>query len=436
MESAKDIWERALGELQIQVSKANYTTWLRDSQGISCQDNLFSVGVPNTFIAEWLSKRFSPLARKTLIEIIGRNVDIQFVVHQGEGVIPSPIASIQNDGGTSTKTRTNTFNPKYTFDNFIVGNCNRLACTAALETVRNPGKDYNPLFIYSDAGQGKTHLLHAIGHEAVHNGLRVAYTSGEQFTSEFVSAVRQKQVEHFRSKFRDIHMFLFDDIQFINDKKQTLQSFLNTFNELHNNGCQIVITAECSPKDMTLLSNRMKSRFEGGLVASLQAPDFETCLLILKAKVGAKMTTELDQALRLIAERIYESVRQVEGTLAYLIAQVKLAGTTLTPQTVHRLLTSPSNKPGKSTLQLVANYFNLSVEDLIGKKRDRTAALARQVAMYLLREHSSYSFVEIGKTLGNRSHATALHGYKKIASELAINPTLCEQVLEIRGKIK
>ena len=435
VESAKEIWERALGELQIQVSKANYSTWLKNSQGISYKDDVFLVGVPSIFIAEWLAKHLYPLARKTLVDILDKDADVQFIVHQDQlHVSPLTYAS-QNDGGTSSKIRLDKFNPRYTFNNFIVGDCNRLAYAAAIEAAETPGECYNPLFIYSDAGQGKTHLLHAIGRSAINNGFKAAYTNGEQFTSEFVLAIRQKEIEHFRSKFRNIHIFLFDDVQFINDKKQTLQCFLDTFNELHANSCQIVIAADRSPKDMAPLSDKIRSRFEWGLVAPVQPPDFETRLSILKAKVETKITPELDQALHLIAERVHENVRQLEGTLAYLSAQAELAGVNLTPQIVDKLLPSKSGSYEKLILEIVANYFNLSVEELLGKKRDRAVVLARHIAMYLMRKERDYSFTEIGKILGNRNHATALHGYEKIASEMNINHKLYNQIMEIKGKL-
>jgi chromosomal replication initiator protein len=434
LESAREIWERALGELQIQISKANYSTWLKSSQGISYKDDVFLVGVPNTFIAEWLSKHLYPLARKTLTDIIGKNVNVQFIVQQVQPQVSPLTYATQNDGGTSSKIKIDKFNPRYTFNNFIVGDCNRLAYAAAVGAAESTGKHYNPLFLYSDAGQGKTHLLHAIGHAAINNGLKAAYTSSEQFTSEFVQAIRQKEIEHFRDKFRNIHIFLFDDFQFISDKKQTLQCFLATFNELHNNNCQIVIVADRAPKDMTSLSKRMTSRFEWGLVVPIQPPDFETRLAILRAKAGTKITPELDQALYLIAKRVHENVRQLEGTLAYLSAQAELAGVNLTPQIVDKLLTCKSWQQGNLIVETAANYFNLPTEELIGKKRNRTAALARQITMYLMRGED-YSFTEIGKILGNRNHTTVLHGYKKIASEMNINHKLYNQVMEIKEKV-
>jgi chromosomal replication initiator protein len=434
LEPAKEIWESALGKLQIQVSKANYTTWLSNSQGLSCQDNNFVVSVPNVFVAEWLSKRLYPLVRKTLVDIMGKDVDVQFMVHNREQLSASPLAK-QTDGGTSSKATQYRFNPRYTFDNFVVSDCSRLAYAAAVEVAENPGISYNPLFIHSSTGQGKTHLLHAIGQLTTNNGLQAAYITAEQFANEFVLAVREKQVDKFRSKFRSIHIFLFDDVHFLIDKKQTLQCFFHTFNELYNNNRQIVITADCAPEDMQPLSSKLKSRLEGGLVVDIQPPDFETRLNILRAK-AEKMGSELEGVLHIVAEKVRENVRQLEGALVYLTAQAKLSGTKITPETINKLLTGTTRKRDiKLLLPVVADYFNLSAEDLISKRKDRKTTLARHVAIYLMREGYNCSLTEIGKELGGRNHATILHGYEKIARELSIKPNLANQIAEIKEKI-
>jgi chromosomal replication initiator protein len=434
LEPAKEIWERALGKLQIQVSKANYTTWLSNSQGLSCQDNIFVVSVPNVFVAEWLSKRLYPLVRKTLVDIMGEDVDVKFLVQNSEQLAASPLAR-QTDGGTSTKAKQYRFNPRYTFDNFVVSDCSRLAYAAAVEVAENPGSSYNPLFIHSSTGQGKTHLLHAIGQLTTNNGLQAAYITAEQFANEFVLAVREKQVDKFRSKFRSIHIFLFDDVHFLINKKQTLQCFFQTFNELYSSNRQIVITADCAPKDMQPLSSKLKSRLEGGLVVDIQPPDFETRLNILRAK-AEKMGSELEGVLHIVAEKVRENVRQLEGALVYLTAQAKLSGTKTTPETINKLLTGTTRKQDiKLLLTVVADYFNLSAEDLISKRKDRKTALARHVSIYLMREGYNCSLTEIGKELGGRNHATILHGYEKIASELSIKPNLANQIAEIKEKI-
>jgi chromosomal replication initiator protein len=435
LEPAKEIWQSALGKLQIQVSKANYTTWLSNSQGLSCQDDTFIVSVPNIFVAEWLSKRLYPLVRKTLVDIMGKDIDVKFVVHNREPLSASPLAK-QTDGGTSSKATQYRFNPRYTFDSFVVSDANRLAYAAAVEIAENPGSSYNPLFIHSSTGQGKTHLLHAIGHLTTNNGLQAAYITAEQFANEFVLAVRENQVDKFRSKFRSIHIFLFDDVHFLIDKKQTLQCFFHTFNELYSNNHQIVITADCTPKDMQPLSSKLKSRLEGGLVVDIQPPDFETRLNILRAKAETTMTSELEGVLHIVAEKVCGNVRQLEGALVYLTAQAKLSGTKITPETVNKLLTITTRKQDiKLLFQAVADHFNLAVEELTNKKRDRKTTLARHVAIYLMREGYNCSLAEIGKELGGRNHATILHGYEKIASELSINPNLANQIAAIKEKI-
>jgi chromosomal replication initiator protein len=435
LEPPKEIWQSALGKLQIQVSKANYTTWLSNSEGISCHDSTLVVSVPNIFVAEWLSKRLYPLIRKTLVDIMGRDVDVQFVVQNSEQLTASPSAK-QTDGGTSTKAKQYRFNPRYTFDNFVVSDSNRLPYAAALEVAENPGISYNPLFIHSSTGQGKTHLLHAIGNLTANNGAQAAYITAEQFANEFVLSVRENQVDKFRSKFRNIHIFLFDDVHFLFDKKQTLQCFFHIFNELYGNNHQIVITADCAPRDLHPLSSKLKSRLEGGLVVDIQPPDFETRLNILRAKADTTTTSDLEGVLQVIAKKVCDNVRQLEGALVYLTAQAQLSGTRVTPETINKLLTSTYRKQDiKLLLRTVADRYDLSTEELISKRRDRKTALARGVAIYLMREGYNCSLTEIGKELGGRNHATILHGYEKLASALSTNPNLANQISEIKLKI-
>jgi chromosomal replication initiator protein len=435
LESAKEIWNKALDKLQLQVSRANYDTWLSNSQGVSCQDDTFVVSVPSIFAAEWLSKRLHPLVRKTLVDITGQDVDVQFMVYNHDQLSVSPVAN-QTDGGTSSKAQHYRFNPRYTFDNFVVSDSNRLAYAAALEVAENPGSSYNPLFIHSGTGQGKTHLLHAIGHVTTNNGLQATYITAEQFANEFVLAVRENQVDKFRGKFRGIHVFLFDDMHFLIDKKKTLQCFFHTFNELYSNNRQIVITADSAPKDMQPLSSKIKSRLEGGLVVDIQPPDFQTRLSILRAKAQTLMPSQLDDVLPIVAEKVCGNVRQLEGALVYLVAQAKLSGTKITPETVNKLLTDTATRQDiKLVLRTVADHFNLAVEELIAKKRDKRTSLARHIAIYLMRDGCNCSLTEIGKQLGGRNHATILHSYDKISSQLATNSDLARQIREIKQEL-
>jgi len=431
--SAKEAWARALGQLQLQVNRINYDTWLRDSQGINCENDVFVVSVPNTFIAEYLTKRFHSLIKKTIAIILGKDLEVQFVVQQPTVSREKPL---QRDGGVSTKMKTYRFNPKYTFARFVVGDCNRLACAAATEVSQKPSLVYNPLIIHGDTGRGKTHLLHAIGHMAIESGLNVVYSSADQFITEFVLAVKQNDVDHFRSKFAPVNMFLFDDFQLLDNKKQTQQLFFHTFNELYHNNCQIVIAADCAPKEMSLVGNRLRSRLQCGLVTQIQPLDFGTRLAILQAKSTEKRLPIIEEILQFIAQKIQDNVYQLEGALTYLDAYTKLTGLSLTPQIVTKLLTTnKNNDDSKLIVQTVAEYFDCSLEQLLGRKRDRETSLARQIAMYLLREKGNYSFTEISNILGNRNHATILHGYKKIANDLGVNSKLKRQISQIKQQI-
>ena len=436
MYSARDIWERALGELQLQVNQANFNTWLSDSQGISYQDNIFVVGVPNIFVAEWLSKRLHSLIRKTLTNILGKDIELQIVVcSKDQNQVASHATTRQVDGGTSSKARQKLFNPKYTLDNFIVGDCNRLAFAAAQEVVENPGRIYNPLLIYSNTGQGKTHLLHAIGQAAKSNGFKIAYTTAEQFTSQFILAAKQREIEKFHDKFSDVDILLFDDIQFMYDKKQSLQCFFQLFNELHSNNRQIVITSDCHPKDMPTLSNKLRSRLQWGLVVPIEQADLKTRLDILRGKAATLGMPIPEEVLQTIAEKMHDNVRQLEGALAYFIAQARLSGTNISAELINKFLTGRKNQQEEIIINTTAHYFDLSVEEIIGKSRDRKVVLARQIAMYLMRQDNNNSFAEIGKILGNRNHATALHGYEKIAGEININTNLFQQISQIKENI-
>jgi len=433
--TAQEVWDRALGELQIEVSKPNYTTWLKNSRGISCQDDVFVVGVPNTFVAEWLARRFYSLIEKTLANIIGGDVEVQFAVYpQYQLPATSPR---QADGGTSSKVRSTQFNPQYTFDNFVVGDCNRLAYAAAIEASEKQCCSFNPLFIYGDTATGKTHLLHAIGHTATDNGTRVAYTKAEQFTNDFVLAVKEKRVEDFREKFTKVRMLLFDDIQFITDKRRTQEYFSHIFDELYNSHCQIVITANSTPEAMPSISHELRSRLEWGLIIPIQPPDSETCLAILHAKNKHMVTPIPEEALQTLAQRIQGNIRQLEGNLTCLSAMTRLSGTAPTPQAITQFLEHATDKEDKRQIvRTVAAYFELPPEALTSKKRDKRTSLARQIAIYLMRKEGGYSLAEIGKELGNRNHSTILQAYNKILSEIDVSPQLSGQLADIKDKLR
>jgi len=446
--SAKDIWEAAKGALQIQVNKANYETWLKDTIGISNQGNQFVIGTPNAFASEWLEKRLRSLIRKTLIRITGEDVDVHFQVWPSPGLIvdhQKDLAQTTEDLKPLSRGKYSPFKPnqKYTFDNFVVGRCNRLAYAASLGVAEDPGHKYNPLFIYGGPGLGKTHLALAIGNVAFENGRKVLFTSAEQFTNEFVHGIKEKKTEEFRNKFRNVDVLLLDDIHFIAGKPQTQEGLFHTFNELHNAGRQVVITCDRPPMSLTSLENRLSSRFEMGLIASIQFPDLDTRLAILKAKAD-QLRIRIDKAIfELIARRCQRNIRQLEGSLNRLNAYAKLSGKPPTLELAEKSLqdiTEQGVEPRKLSPDLifatVAAHFNLSADSLISKKRDQKTALARQISAYLLRENTNCSLQAIGKMLGGRDHSTVLHAHQKIDSQIKTDPGLQGEVDNIVHKMQ
>ncbi len=439
--SAQEVWEAALGELQIQVSKSNYRTWLEKTIGLSYQNNQFVVGTTNTFIAEYLDKNQRSLIEKTLIGLIHQDTKVFFQVNGKHQHSPDNYGS-QEEIPPATQARFPRFNSKYTFDSFIVGSGNRLAYAATLDVAENPGHGYNPLFIYGGLGLGKTHLLHAIGHVALADHIQVLYVSAEQFTNEFINAIQQRKTEEFRNKYRSVDMLLIDDIHFISGKEQTEESFFHTFNELHNTNRQIVITGDCSPKSIPRLAEQLRSRFEWGLIADIQPPDFETRLAILQAKAEQMQATAAPDVLEFIAHRTQQNIRELEGSLNRVTAYAKLIRAIPTPELAAEVLKDIAGRNSKiaSTtpalvIEAVANSFQLTPLDLKSRKRDRETALARQVAMYLIREETSYSLARIGKELGDREHATVLHACEKIAGDIDASSYLRRKIADIQQNI-
>jgi len=439
--SAQEIWEAALGELQVQVSKPNYRTWLEKTIGLSYQDNQFVIGVPNTFVAEYLSKNQRCLIEKTLIDLTHRDIDVVFQVN-GKEPNQSTRYSTQEDIPTARRKSPPRFNHKYTFASFVVGSCNRLAYAAALEVAENPGRSYNPLFIYGGVGLGKTHLLQAIGHVALASSLQVLYVSAEQFTNEFVTALQERKTEEFNHRYRSVDMLLIDDIYFITGKKQTQEVFFHTFNELHNGNHQIVFTSNRSPKSMPQLEDRLRSRFEWGLIVDIQPPAFETRLAILQAKAEQGGVRVSSDVLEFIAHQIRQNMRELEGSLNRIIALAKLPGALLTPKFAAQALKDIASKQptGSSitpdlVIDTVANSFQLAPVDLKSRKRDQETALARQVAIYLIRQETDCSLARIGQELGGRNHSTIIHAYEKIASGINTSHYLQQKIPEIQQSL-
>ncbi|MBI4302373.1 MAG: chromosomal replication initiator protein DnaA [Chloroflexi bacterium] len=427
----KDIWQATLGQLQLMVTRPNYDTWLKDTVPLGYENNVFVVGAATTFATEYLEKRLKSLIKKSLTSVMGQPTEVRIILSSGDG-------RLREDKGKSPYPSPR-LNPKYTFDAFIVGSCNRLVYAAAWAVTEKPGVNYNPLFIYGASGLGKTHILHAIGHRALAQGLRVIYVSSEQFTNEFIQAIREKKNEEFRGKYRSADFLLIDDIHFIAGKEQTQEEFFHTFNELHSAHHQIALTSDRTPKALPILEERLRSRFEWGLIADLQPPDWETRLAILHAKAEEQKMALPGEVMELIARRFQSNIRQLEGAINRVIAFARLTRTPLTLETASRALEDiggPRSQRKVSSpakiIDAVAEHFGLDPEDLKGKQRRQPLAHARHIAMYLLREEGQLSLSAIGDELGGRDHSTVLHGCDKISQELESNGVLRSALIVIR----
>ena len=436
--TAQQIWEVALGELQLQVSRQNYRTWLEKSKGLSHENNQFVIGTPNTFVTEYLDKKLRSLIEKTLIGLTGRDIGVAFQVDNHR----------QNHQGNTNRTATTTpdnnpaFISRYTFSSFVTGNCNQLAHAAAVRVVEKPGRVYNPLFIYGGVGLGKTHLLCAIGQAALGKRLKVLYASAERFTNEFVTAIHEKKTGEFRNRYRSVDMLLIDDIQFLIGKEQTEEVFFHTFNALHSTERQIAVTCDLPPQSLPLLQKRLCSRFEGGLVVSIEPPDISTRLSILQAKTKKHGIEIPPDALEVIARSAVVSVRQLEGMLNRVIAYAGLTGAAITPELTAEAIsditaTTPRTTPPtpERIIQAVAISSNLSPTELKTRKRDKQTALARKLAMYLLRQETGISFSQVGLELGGRDHSTVMYACENIAHELKTNPELGLKVSAIYRRL-
>ncbi|MER3419761.1 MAG: chromosomal replication initiator protein DnaA [Chloroflexota bacterium] len=459
--SPAHIWQAVLGQLQLQVTGPIFATYLRDTVGAGFDGHTFTVVAPSDFVREQLAGKLRPLICHTLAGVTGTPVEVEFEVagaaparrdaappraHKVEAAPSAIIAPERETAAPPHPAEAPTadgarLNEKYTFRSFIVGKSNQLAHAAAQGVAANPGREYNPLFLYGGVGLGKTHLLHAIGHVALAKGLRVVYVSAEQFTNEFVNAIRERRGEEFRAKYRSTEILLIDDIQFIAGKEQTQEEFFHTFNDLHQHHRQIVITSDRSPKLISLLEDRLRSRFEWGLIADIQPPDYETRLAILRAKADEQGLRVPDAVLEVIAQRVQDNIRELEGSLNRVLAFARLTGAEVTlglaAQALADLAPAPRRRPPspEAIIDAVAEYFDLDARQLASKARDKHLVHARHIAMYLLRTDAARPLTEIGRLLGKRDHTTVLHGTEKIEQALYLDPALRQQIAEIRERI-
>ncbi len=438
---AQKAWQAARGQLQMDMPKAAFDTWVRNAEFISYEDGSFIIGVPNAYARDWLQSRLASTVTRLLTGMMNRTVEVRFVIWQnGNKPAEQQDLPVDYDDDIPAETTHNpSLNPRYTFENFVVGPSNRLAHAASLAVAEKPAQAYNPLFLYGGVGLGKTHLLHAIGNICHRRGLQVLYVSSEEFTNDLINAIRAHTTQAFREKYRSIDVLLVDDIQFIAGKESTQEEFFHTFNTLHGQDKQIIISSDRPPKALVTLEERLCSRFEWGLTADIQPPDFETRLAILRSKaerLGCRLPDELTAH---IARRVQSNIRELEGALTRVAAFADLSGLPITPQLVDTaladLLPRRSEVQPDEIVRRVAETFGVSVESMLGRDRSRMVALPRQVAMYLLREEANISLPQIGETLGGRDHTTVMYGCDKVAEMLEKDDRLRRQVIEIKERL-
>ena len=441
-----------MGQLEMELPKTTFDTWLKETEGLAFNGMDLLVQVPSVFTIAWLEQRMYQTILRALRQSSGELLDVRFQVSPEvarEEVEPPPVSGTGNRITPATQAPVSmppstagvNFDRKYSFNSFVVGNSNRMAFSAAQAVADAPGQAYNPLFLYSGVGLGKTHLLHAIGQEASRQGRSVLYVSSEQFTNDFISAIRNRTTEQFRQRYRSVQVLLIDDVQFMSGKEQTQEGFFHTFNDLHTAGYQIVLTSDRPPKALALLEDRLRSRFEWGLIADIQAPDLETRMAILSSKADQLNTTIEDSVLELIAKRVQKNVRELEGSLNRVVAYSQLMSIPVTLESTSRLLddltldTARHAIDPERILEEVSRQYKVATAELLGRSRSKTIALARQVAMYLLIYELELSPTEVGRLLGNRDHSTVIHGAGKINGEINEDYHLRQNVLTIKEAI-
>ena len=424
--SLKDLWQKAQKEIEAGVGKNSYETWFAAIGVNEKNPDTLIIEAPDDFFKSWIVEHYQSLLEEILVRIAGRSVSLEFSVnpHILKNAPQAKTTPVEDEIVVPSSPRTN-LNSRFTFDNFVIGPANRFACAASLAVAESPAKAYNPLFIYGQVGLGKTHLIQAITHKLsqLHPKLKFCYMSSERFTNELIDAIRHRSTSQFRSKYREIDVLLIDDIQFIAGKESTQEEFFHTFNNLHNNRKQIIITSDRPPKDIANLEERLSSRFAWGLITDIHPPDFETRVAILKKKVEHEPVHVPDAVIHFIAEQIHTNIRELEGALIRVVAYSLLDEGPITLEMAKTILKDMVKETSRmisiNTIQkTVCEFFNVSLSELRSNKRHKNIVLPRQVAMYLSRRLTNKSFPEIGNAFGGKDHTTALYSFKKIEKEI------------------
>lgn len=448
MENIHDLWERVLAEMEKKVSKPSFETWLKSTKATVIQNDVITVTAPNEFARDWLEDHYASLTSDTIEQLTGSRLEPKFVIPQNESeddllLEQPPKKTPKPELADEISSRT-MLNGKYTFNTFVIGSGNRFAHAASLAVAEAPAKAYNPLFIYGGVGLGKTHLMHAIGHYVMeHNpSANVVYLSSEKFTNEFINSIRDNKAVHFRNKYRNVDVLLIDDIQFLAGKEQTQEEFFHTFNALHEESKQIVISSDRPPKEIPTLEDRLRSRFEWGLITDITPPDLETRIAILRKKAKAENLDIPNEVMLYIANQIDTNIRELEGALIRVVAYSSLINKDMNADLAAEALKDiiPNSKPKMLTItdiqKLVGDYYQVKLDDFKAKKRTKSVAFPRQIAMYLSRELTDSSLPKIGSEFGGRDHTTVIHAHEKISKLLSTDHELQEKIQAITEQLR
>jgi chromosomal replication initiator protein len=448
MENISELWSKALAEIEKKISKPSFETWLKSTKAHGIQGDTLTITAPNEFARDWLESRYLHLIADSIYQLTGEEFVIKFIIPQNQtddDFVPnSPIKQINKADEEQTEIPQNMLNPKYTFDTFVIGSGNRFAHAASLAVAEAPAKAYNPLFIYGGVGLGKTHLMHAIGHYVIdHNpSAKVVYLSSEKFTNEFINSIRDNKAVDFRNKYRSVDVLLIDDIQFLAGKEQTQEEFFHTFNTLHEESKQIVISSDRPPKEIPTLEDRLRSRFEWGLITDITPPDLETRIAILRKKAKAEGLDIPNEVMLYIANQIDSNIRELEGALIRVVAYSSLINKDINADLAAEALKDiiPNSKPKMISIsdiqRVVGQEYQVKLEDFKAKKRTKSVAFPRQIAMYLSRELTDSSLPKIGEEFGGRDHTTVIHAHEKISKMLQSDELLQKQLKDITGLLK
>jgi chromosomal replication initiator protein len=439
--NAQQAWQATIGQLQMEMPKASFDTWVRNAELVKHEEDTFHIVVRNAYARDWLESRLTSTVVHLLSGIMNCPQQVVFLLQHGDAEQQPASEELPDHSTTNLPTQNGSqaLNARYSFENFVVGPNNRLAHAASLAVAENPAVAYNPLFLYGGVGLGKTHLLQAIGHAIQVKGLNVLYVSSEEFTNDLINAIRTHNTCAFRERYRTIDVLLIDDIHFIAGKESTQEEFFHTFNTLHGQNKQIVLTSDRSPKSLVTLEERLRSRFEWGLIADIQPPELETRIAILRSKSERAGRKVPDEILHAIACQIQFNIRELEGALTRVLAYADLSGKSLNLELTSIALVDflPSNQaiePAR-VMSVVADTFGVTREQLLSKDRSHEVVLPRQVAMYLMREEANASLPQIGESLGGRDHTTVMYGCDKVEDMMERDELLRRRVFQIRDSL-